>query len=130
MSYEVRIVTDGAELRTLAKMAAAHHSEEIACAPVLRCVALSDLLSAPRVYGAYLDGQPVAVATCSERGQGGWLTGLREHMAPAGAAMVRAIAEEFGTFFGDMGNPVTRAELVTASGGHLADDGGTIRWVD
>lgn len=127
--YQVRVVTDPAKLRQLAELAATTHGDVASlCRPGLRCPTLGDLLTAHRVYGAYLDDAPVGFFTCSERGQGCWLNGEPEHLAAVCAATAEAIVAEFGTCWGAMENDQLRAAIVAAGNGHITDDAGVLRW--
>jgi hypothetical protein len=127
--YQVRAVSEGSELVELHQMVTDAFDPAVQCTPGQRFPTLEAFRSAPHLYGAYLNGRPVASAVVSERGQIGWLNGVAEHFAAAGVALIRAVYDRFGASWGDMNNPALRAALVAASEGRLGEDGTRLHWL-
>lgn len=130
--YLVRHVTEDSEVSVLARMVAQNYGAAMESdAPVTCFPALGVLRSAPHLFAAYVDGQPVAIAVISERGQGGWFNSHPDHVAEAGVAIMAAVGEHLGTpFWGAVQTEDLCEALVAASNGHLVtEDNRNVRWV-
>ena len=127
--YDVRPVTDDAELPVLHQLAVDAFDPSVQCHPDVGYPSVEQLRAAHRIYVAELDGVPVVFACCSERGQGSWMHGRVEHIAAAGAELIEAVAAEFGQCWAACSNEHLTSIIAEGSGGRIVAGDGEIRWI-
>lgn len=125
--YDIRLVTDDQELGRLHRVSAEFEPEAQACAGYNQ-PPLKGLLTAHRVYAAYIDDEPVAFVLCSARRMF-WMVGRASHLATACVALSGVIHHEFAPAWGSIENVELRAAIANASGGMIEDDGTGCRWI-
>lgn len=126
--YEVRPVSDDADLMALREMALEKCDPRFQCTPATPHPTIAEMRRAHRVYGAYLDGDPVAFVLCSERRMF-WMVGQPEHLPAACVSLSNVIHHEFAPAWGRIKNARLRSAIADSSGGMIEDDGTGCRWI-